>query len=101
MDPLSNSPLPQKIQSSSNSSILDLKNRLSAVQIPEPVKPRVGRRMSSAGGKTVITKKIVNGEAGYVLEDVPHLTDYLPNLPVSLCILCVILDFLCLQLDVS
>ncbi|XP_065849563.1 ATP-dependent 6-phosphofructokinase 6 [Euphorbia lathyris] len=25
--------------------------------------------------------KIVNGEAGYVLEDVPHLTDYLPDLP--------------------
>lgn len=25
--------------------------------------------------------KIVNGEAGYVLEDVPHLTDYIPDLP--------------------
>ncbi|XAR67665.1 6-phosphofructokinase [Bertholletia excelsa] len=25
--------------------------------------------------------KIVNGEAGYVLEDVPHLSDYIPNLP--------------------
>ncbi|KAJ8751029.1 hypothetical protein K2173_016210 [Erythroxylum novogranatense] len=25
--------------------------------------------------------KIVNGEYGYVLEDVPHLTDYLPHLP--------------------
>lgn len=25
--------------------------------------------------------KIITGEAGYVLEDVPHLTDYLPDLP--------------------
>ncbi|KAJ0964729.1 hypothetical protein J5N97_025867 [Dioscorea zingiberensis] len=25
--------------------------------------------------------KIVHGEAGYVLEDVPHLTDYIPDLP--------------------
>ncbi|XP_024020759.1 ATP-dependent 6-phosphofructokinase 3 [Morus notabilis] len=25
--------------------------------------------------------KIVNGDAGYVLEDVPHLTDYIPDLP--------------------
>lgn len=28
--------------------------------------------------------KIVNGDAGYVLEDVPHLTDYIPDLPVYL-----------------
>ena len=26
--------------------------------------------------------KIVEGEYGYVLEDVPHLTDYIPDLPV-------------------
>ncbi|XP_021847734.1 ATP-dependent 6-phosphofructokinase 6 [Spinacia oleracea] len=25
--------------------------------------------------------KVVNGENGYVLEDVPHLSDYIPNLP--------------------
>ncbi|XP_078164588.1 ATP-dependent 6-phosphofructokinase 6-like isoform X1 [Carex rostrata] len=81
MDSLSGSSLPQKIQSNPNSSILDLKNRLSAVKIPEPVKPRGGRRMSSAEGKPVISKKIVTGDVGYVLEDVPHLTDYLPDLP--------------------
>lgn len=28
--------------------------------------------------------KIVTGEGGYVLEDVPHLVDYIPDLPVSL-----------------
>jgi hypothetical protein len=27
-------------------------------------------------------KKLVGGDAGYVLEDVPHLTDYLPELLV-------------------
>jgi len=27
-------------------------------------------------------KKLVGGDAGYVLEDVPHLTDYMPQLPV-------------------
>jgi hypothetical protein len=26
--------------------------------------------------------KIVRGAAGYVLEDVPHLSDYIPDLPV-------------------
>jgi hypothetical protein len=29
--------------------------------------------------------KLVAGEAGYVLEDVPHVSDYLPDLPVSAC----------------
>jgi hypothetical protein len=28
--------------------------------------------------------KIVTGDAGYVLEDVPHFTDYIPDLPVTL-----------------
>ena len=27
--------------------------------------------------------KLESGEAGYVLEDVPHVSDYLPDLPVS------------------
>ena len=27
-------------------------------------------------------RKIVTGDAGYVLEDVPHLTDYVADLPV-------------------
>ncbi|RRT39312.1 hypothetical protein BHE74_00058244, partial [Ensete ventricosum] len=39
-----------------------------------------GVRMGSEG-KT--TPKMIRGEAGYVLEDVPHLIDYLPDLPVS------------------
>ncbi|KAK4838291.1 hypothetical protein QYF36_012645 [Acer negundo] len=27
-------------------------------------------------------RKIVTGDAGYVLEDVPHLSDYIPDLPI-------------------
>lgn len=26
--------------------------------------------------------KVSTGDAGYILEDVPHLTDYIPDLPV-------------------
>lgn len=26
--------------------------------------------------------KVVSGDAGYVLEDVPHFSDYIPDLPV-------------------
>ncbi|KAF3450673.1 hypothetical protein FNV43_RR06762 [Rhamnella rubrinervis] len=33
------------------------------------------------GTRTNSEPKIVNGTAGYVLEDVPHLTDYIPDLP--------------------
>lgn len=28
--------------------------------------------------------KVEKGEYGYVLEDVPHLSDYIPDLPVSI-----------------
>uniref|UniRef100_A0A453E6F3 Phosphofructokinase domain-containing protein n=1 Tax=Aegilops tauschii subsp. strangulata TaxID=200361 RepID=A0A453E6F3_AEGTS len=31
--------------------------------------------------KWAMKKKLVGGDAGYVLEDVPHLTDYMPELP--------------------
>lgn len=31
--------------------------------------------------------KVEKGEYGYVLEDVPHLTDYIPDLPVRLLLL--------------
>ncbi|XP_044463838.1 ATP-dependent 6-phosphofructokinase 3-like [Mangifera indica] len=41
--------------------------------------PRKGNLMGSSSDNT--KPKIVNGPAGYVLEDVPHLSDYIPNLP--------------------
>ncbi|CAO2181216.1 unnamed protein product [Urochloa humidicola] len=36
---------------------------------------------ASPAGKWAMKKKLVGGDAGYILEDVPHLTDYLPELP--------------------
>jgi hypothetical protein len=43
--------------------------------------PKLG---SEAVKKMGLTEpKVVTGPGGYVLEDVPHLSDYIPNLPVS------------------
>lgn len=38
--------------------------------------------MGTGGVETMM--KVEKGEYGYVLEDVPHLSDYIPDLPVSL-----------------
>uniref|UniRef100_A0A0E0JF37 ATP-dependent 6-phosphofructokinase n=1 Tax=Oryza punctata TaxID=4537 RepID=A0A0E0JF37_ORYPU len=51
--------------------LLDLKESLKAAPAPAP----------SMAAKWAMKKKLVGGDAGYVLEDVPHLTDYLPELP--------------------
>ncbi|CAN6191064.1 unnamed protein product [Urochloa humidicola] len=42
----------------------------------EPERSRRGEAMDGAAAA-----KLVPGEAGYVLEDVPHVSDYLPDLP--------------------
>ncbi|XP_059456633.1 ATP-dependent 6-phosphofructokinase 3-like isoform X2 [Corylus avellana] len=39
-------------------------------------------RNGSMENLTYSEPKIVTGEAGYVLEDVPHFTDYIPDLPI-------------------
>ena len=39
------------------------------------------RRGMDLSGKSFV--KLEKGEGGYVLEDIPHLTDYIANLPVS------------------
>lgn len=42
--------------------------------------------MNSNGGMVISQnweRKIITGDAGYVLEDVPHLTDYVLDLPVT------------------
>ena len=44
----------------------------------EPERSRRGGAMDGAAAV-----KLESGEAGYVLEDVPHVSDYLPDLPVS------------------
>ncbi|XP_052171278.1 ATP-dependent 6-phosphofructokinase 6 [Diospyros lotus] len=33
------------------------------------------------GTESISKMKVVNGDAGYILEDVPHLSDYIPDLP--------------------
>ncbi|GKV36599.1 hypothetical protein SLEP1_g44711 [Rubroshorea leprosula] len=43
--------------------------------------PRINGGASSMVVTTNSEPKIVTGEAGYELEDVPHLTDYIPDLP--------------------
>ncbi|CAN1337995.1 ATP-dependent 6-phosphofructokinase 3 [Linum perenne] len=37
--------------------------------------------VGGGGGNGLFKPKIIDGDYGYVLEDVPHLTDYLPHLP--------------------
>jgi 6-phosphofructokinase 1 len=50
-------------------------------QKTESLPPAAAKAPASAC-KWAMKKKLVGGDAGYVLEDVPHLTDYLPELPV-------------------
>ncbi|XP_027175895.1 ATP-dependent 6-phosphofructokinase 3-like [Coffea eugenioides] len=42
---------------------------------------QVTEKKLSMGATNNSQPKIVTGEAGYVLEDVPHLSDYIPDLP--------------------
>ncbi|XP_027924573.1 ATP-dependent 6-phosphofructokinase 3 isoform X1 [Vigna unguiculata] len=44
----------------------------------EPARSRSRAAMASPANSD---PKVVTGAAGYILEDVPHLTDYIPNLP--------------------
>ena len=43
---------------------------------------KLGRSLVVMASSLNSKPKIVTGTAGYVLEDVPHLTDYIPDLPV-------------------
>ncbi|XP_042415889.1 ATP-dependent 6-phosphofructokinase 6-like [Zingiber officinale] len=88
MEPLQNPPFPQTIKPESNGSVknpsrlFDLRSSLSSVTVPtrkgSEVKVRLGSTMASDSKPL---KKIEYGDGGYVLEDVPHLTDYLTDLP--------------------
>ncbi|XP_072965239.1 ATP-dependent 6-phosphofructokinase 3-like [Typha angustifolia] len=86
MGSLPNPPVSQTIRTEPNSAstssnhLLNLRSSLSAVKIPASNgEVRTGLRKMGSEGK--LDKKIVYGEAGYVLEDVPHLMDYIPDLP--------------------
>ncbi|CAI0426144.1 unnamed protein product [Linum tenue] len=48
---------------------------------PPPASDSKTATTNGGGGHGLFKPKIVNGDYGYVLEDVPHLTDYLPHLP--------------------
>ncbi|OAY84413.1 ATP-dependent 6-phosphofructokinase 3-like [Ananas comosus] len=70
-----------RAKSSTSDRLLDLRSSLSVVNAPlenGDSKPRSSRKM---GSESKLSPKIVVGEAGYVLEDVPHLMDYIPDLP--------------------
>lgn len=56
---------------------LDLKD-----PVPAAAANGGGATKASPAAKWAEKKKLVGGDAGYVLEDVPHLTDYMPQLPV-------------------
>ncbi|XBI62552.1 hypothetical protein VPH35_043142 [Triticum aestivum] len=47
----------------------------------EPLASSAAAAAAKAPCKWAMKKKLVGGDAGYVLEDVPHLTDYMPELP--------------------
>ncbi|KAJ3683643.1 hypothetical protein LUZ60_013870 [Juncus effusus] len=59
----------------------DLKIPIRLGSSPDLTRSARSSRMGSSPDLTKYEKKLVPGEAGYVLEDVPHLTDYLPELP--------------------
>ncbi|KAJ6818011.1 ATP-dependent 6-phosphofructokinase 6-like isoform X1 [Iris pallida] len=67
--------------------IFDIRSSLSSVKTTPASSPssRNGgdsrRRSSTMGSESKLNPKIVTGDTGYLLEDVPHLTDYVPNLP--------------------
>lgn len=66
---------PAPLEAPVKKKLLDLKN-------PFPAGAAANGAKASPAGKWAMKKKLVGGDAGYVLEDVPHLTDYLPELPV-------------------
>lgn len=45
---------------------------------------RARERGEVMGQSGDLQMKLENGNAGFVLEDVPHLTDYIPDLPVRI-----------------
>ena len=53
---------------------------------------------TGGGEENGVMMKVVTGPGGYILQDVPHLTDYIPDLPVCIFFLPLFLyeiDFSC------
>ena len=65
-------PAPVAIAPTPQRKLMELKSSFAPAAKPSPArKPKPAK------------KKLAGGSGGYVLEDVPHLTDYLPELKVS------------------
>ncbi|KAJ8464773.1 hypothetical protein OPV22_027325 [Ensete ventricosum] len=60
---------------------LNLRTSLSSASNGSVPRVRSDSRRMGSEGKTAPPPKVVCGDAGYVLEDVPHLADYLPDPP--------------------
>ncbi|XP_008799762.1 ATP-dependent 6-phosphofructokinase 3-like [Phoenix dactylifera] len=62
--------------------LFDFQNSLTCIKVTPPFRdyPKL-RSPSRMGLEGKPNLKIVEGEGGYILEDVPHFTDYLPDLP--------------------
>jgi 6-phosphofructokinase 1 len=67
---------PAPVAAPEKKKLLDLKDPFPAAAAAN------GGAKASPAAKWAMKKKLVGGDAGYVLEDVPHLTDYMPQLPV-------------------
>lgn len=86
MSSISRSSFPPSHRSDSNSNhILDLRTPPPYAAVSIPAKTADFKLRSSNGMESAekLDRKIVTGDEGYVLEDVPHLSDYIPDLPVS------------------
>lgn len=76
--------------------LFDLRSSLSSsVKVPQTPPRNGGVNLRSRKGMEFEGKsfaKIVKGDNGYVLEDVPHLTDYIDDLPVGSACSCSFLE---------
>lgn len=81
-------------KTSSLNHLFDLKSSLSSVRKTSSALNLRSSSARSMGSEKKSEPKIVSGDSGYVLEDVPHLTDYIQSLPVSCFMFCSFLAIL-------
>lgn len=60
---------------------INWKNNNNISELGKQEEERMGTETGAGQEKMM---KVEKGEYGYVLEDVPHLTDYIPDLPVRI-----------------
>lgn len=74
---------------STSSSFEEIIRSLSSARVSTDCMIRSSTAMGFSGTDHM---KIVSGDAGYVLQDVPHLSDFIPDLPVSCLFLLYLFD---------